>query len=75
MSDKTPLLTQIDLMNPAVIKIIKYFDDRLTKLRIENDSFTAHESTKGRIAEIKYFNLAVKPKVSKNSTNDRPSAL
>jgi len=70
-----PLLTQGDLMNPAVIKIIKYFDDRLTKLRIDNDSFNAHESTKGRIAEIKSFNLAVTPKVSTNSSNDRTSAL
>ena len=66
-----PLLTEIDLMNPAIIKILKYFDDRLTKLRIDNDSFNAHESTRGRIAEIKDFNKVIKPKQPKESNNIR----
>ena len=69
MPTKEPLLTEADLMNPAVAKIIKYFEDRLTKLREDNDSFNAHPSTKGRIAEIKTFNKAVKPKQPKESNN------
>ena len=63
----SPLLTDADLMDPAVIKILKYFENRLTKLREDNDSFTAHESTKGRIAEIKAFNRAIKPKQPKET--------
>ncbi len=69
MSNKPPLLTDMDLMNPAVAKIIKYFDDRLTKLREDNDSFTADVHIRGRIAEIKAFNKAVKPKQNKETNN------
>tara|TARA_R110000803_G_scaffold5230_6_gene17352 strand:+ start:5964 stop:6188 length:225 start_codon:yes stop_codon:yes gene_type:complete len=69
MANKEPLLTEIDLMNPAVAKIIKYFDDRLTKLRIDNDKFDADIHIRGRIAEIKAFNRAVKPKQPKETSS------
>ena len=69
MANKEPLLNEQDLMSPAVAKIIKYFDDRLTKLREANDSFDAHPSTKGRIAEIKDFKTAVTPKQHKETSS------
>ena len=69
MANKEPLLNEMDLMNPAVAKIIKYFDDRLTKLRLDNDSYNAHESTRGRIAELKDFKKAVSPKQHKETSS------
>ena len=57
-----PLLNELELMNPSVIKILEYFDARLTKLRKENDSFGAEIHIRGRIAEIKSFKKAIKPK-------------
>jgi len=70
MPAKEPLLSDQDLMNPAVIKIIEYFDDRLTKLRLDNDSVKADPNIRGNIAEIKKFKKAVYPK-QHNETNGR----
>lgn len=67
---KDPLLNEQDLMTPAVIKIIKYFDDRLTKLRLENDSVKADPNIRGNIAEIKAFEKAIHPK-QHNETSGR----
>ncbi len=57
-------LTNYELMQPSTQKILKYFDERLTKLRIENDSFEAHTSLRGQILEIKAFQKAIKPQKS-----------
>jgi len=67
-------LSEQDLMNPAVIKIMKYFDDRLSKLRIDNDSVKADENIRGNIAEIKEFKKAVNPK-QRTQTTGRRSAM
>lgn len=69
MANREPLLTEADLMNPAVIKILEYFTKRLTKLRIANDKFDAEIHIRGRIAEIKEFNKIIKPKQPKESNH------
>tara|TARA_R110002096_G_C14661910_1_gene728347 strand:+ start:31461 stop:31685 length:225 start_codon:yes stop_codon:yes gene_type:complete len=74
MSQKTPLLAPAELMIPAVAKILQYFDERLTKLRKDNDSFDAHVSVRGQIAEIKAFKKVIEPKTPKDVI-DRTSAI
>jgi len=74
MSKREPLLAPQELMIPAVAKILAYFDEKLTKLRIANDSINADVSTRGRIAEIKDFQKAVSPKAPSEVTN-RNSAI
>lgn len=63
MSRKEPLLAPAELMIPAVAKLLQYFDERLSKLRIANDNIDADVSTRGRIAEIKDFKKAICPKL------------
>ena len=74
MTNKEPLLTDGELMIPAVAKILQYFDQKLSKLRIENDSFDADPNIRGRIAEIKAFKKAIRPKLPQDVI-DRTSAL
>lgn len=74
MSRKDPLLAPAELMIPAVAKILQYFDERLSKLRIDNDNFDAHVSVRGQIAEIKAFKKVIKPDAPKEVTN-RTSAM
>jgi len=65
MSKKGPLLNDHELANPSVAKIMQYFDEKLAKLRIANDSFDAEPSVRGEIAGIKAFQKAVYPKQQK----------
>lgn len=67
MSNKTPLLSDPELMSPGIAKILEYFDHRLTKLREDNDSFTAEIHIRGRIAEIKAFQKIIRPRQENNS--------
>ncbi len=67
MNKRDPLLNDFERMEVTAVKIIKYFDDRLTKLRLENDSYDSHVSTRGRIAEIKDFQKAILPKDTKET--------
>ena len=69
MSNKPPLLSDPELMSPGIAKILEYFDNRLTKLRIDNDSFNADIHIRGRIAEIKAFQKAIHPKQQKPSNS------
>lgn len=69
MSNKAPLLSDPELMNPGISKILEYFDNRLAKLRIDNDSFTADIGIRGRIAEIKAFKKALHPKQQKQANS------
>lgn len=69
MSNKPPLLNDPELMGPGIAKILEYFDNRLTKLREDNDSFTADIHIRGRIAEIKAFQKAIHPKKQKQSNS------
>ena len=59
MAIRDPLLNDFELMEVTAVKITTYFKERLEKLRIENDSYDSHESTRGRIAEIKDFQKAL----------------
>ena len=74
MSSRGPLLTDAELMIPAVAKILAHFAARLTKLREENDNYDSDQSTRGRIAEIKDFKKAIKPKLH-NDCSERKSAM
>lgn len=69
MAIRDPLLNDFELMEVTAVKITTYFKERLEKLRIENDSYDSHESTRGRIAEIKDFQKAI------NSTKDNATAI
>lgn len=61
-------LNDFEKMESGAEKIIKYFDARLAKLRVENDDPEADVATRGRIAEIKTFqSLLVPKKVIKTS--------
>ena len=57
-----PILNEQELMQPCVMKIVKYFEERLAKLRIDNDPLDAPLSIRGRIAEIKSFQKNLKQK-------------
>ena len=61
MKNRSPLVNDFEKMEVTAVKIIKYFDNRLAKLRLDNDSYDSHESTRGRIAEIKDFQKAILP--------------
>lgn len=54
-TSKTELLSDFELNQPGVAKIVGLLEDRLVKHRLANDSFDADMSTRGRIAEIKYI--------------------
>lgn len=54
-------MSEFELAQSGVRKILEYFDDRLIKLREQNDNYKAHRSTRGRIAEIKDFNKLLSP--------------
>jgi hypothetical protein len=58
---KDPLMTEYELQQPGMVKLIKYLDDRLQMLRIKNDNYKADRSTRGRIAEIKDLKKALYP--------------
>ena len=68
MAKREPLLNDFEQLDPAVAKIIKYFKERLTKLRIENDTFDAPAGTRGRIAEIKDFQKLLEPEKAISTT-------
>ncbi len=50
---KDPLMTEFEVQQSGVQKILEYFDNRLQTLRLANDNYKADRSTRGRIAEIK----------------------
>ena len=56
------LLNDFEKEEVTTTKIIKYFNERLTKLRIDNDSLDSDPLTRGRIAEIKTFIQALERK-------------
>lgn len=62
MALREPLLNEFEQLDPTTQKIVKYLSDRLTKLRLDNDSYDSDQSTRGRIAEIKDFFKALEPK-------------
>lgn len=64
MGNPKLLLNDFEKTEVAASKIIKYFDDRLAKLRIDNDNFDADPSIRGRIAEIKLFKKTLEDKVT-----------
>ena len=59
---KEPLMTEYELQEPGVRKILDYFETRLQELRIQNDNYKADRSTRGRIAEIKDLKIKLYPK-------------
>ena len=69
-----PLLSEFELAQPGVQKIIDYFDKRLIADRIANDSPHADQLLRGRIAEIKDFKNALHPE-SKTETNARRCSM
>lgn len=60
------MLTDYELQEPGVHKIIEYFEKKLQELRVTNDGLNLdHTETmkiRGRIAEIKDFQSMMKPK-------------
>ncbi len=72
MAKREPLLNSFEQLDPTAQKILKYFSDRLTKLRLDNDSYDSDRTTRGRIAEIKDFFKTLEPeKVIKTSKHVR----
>ena len=69
---KEPLMTNYEMEQPGVQKIVKYFEERLQTLREKNDNPKADRLTRGRIAEIKTFNILMNPKtpVEMKTLND-----
>jgi len=64
-----PLITEFELNQSGVRKLIEYFDNRLIKLREQNDNYKAHRSTRGRIAEIKDFQKIINPNTKPEASN------
>lgn len=61
-----PLMTEFEMQQSGVQKIMDYFDLRLQTLRLANDNYKADRSTRGRIAEIK----DLQKKLNRNSKSD-----
>lgn len=68
---KDPLLSEYELTQPGVQKIIDWFNTRLDKHRVDNDHLNASPLLRGRIAEIKDFNSAIDPKKKTHDTAKR----
>lgn len=47
------LITEFEMQQSGVQKIMDHLDQRLQILRLANDNYRADRSTRGRIAEIK----------------------
>ena len=48
-------ISDYELNQPGIIKLMAFMEDRLVKHRIANDSPTADPSLRGRIAELKFL--------------------
>lgn len=59
---RDPLLTEFELSQSGVQKILQWFDARLENHRVSNDDLNASLLLRGRIAEIKDLGKAINPK-------------
>ena len=55
LTKKALEISDYELHQPGVIKLMEFMEDRLVKHRLANDSYDADPSLRGRIAEIKYI--------------------